>query len=51
MKDLSIIDQGMRQSPDSGLTKAQFMANFIEADAIRGHSAVTRLYRLGGRID
>ena len=46
MKDLSIIDQGMRQSPDSGLTKAQFMANFIEADAIRGHSAATRLYSI-----
>ena len=46
IKELSIIDQGMRQSPDSGLTKAQFMANFIEADAIRGHGTATRLYSI-----
>ena len=45
-KELSIINQGMRQSPDSGLTKAQFMANFIEADAIRVQSAATWLYSI-----
>jgi hypothetical protein len=46
MEDFSIIDQGMRQSADSGITKSQFLANFIEADAIRVKSAATRLYSI-----
>ena len=45
-KDLSIVNQGMRQLLDSGLTKVQFMASFIEADTIHVQSAVTCLYSI-----
>ena len=36
----------MRQLPNSGLTKAQFMASFIEADTIHVQNTATHLYSI-----